>query len=101
MLYALTELVLETAATNEAFRSALIADGRKAVHEKFQVILPDGVTFRVLDASPDDFVLVVPAPASPPASRCQKPAYTVLAGLSGQRARHSWSGARRLQATAY
>ena len=52
------------AASDPAFRSALLSDPLAAVGERYGVAVPDGLTLRVIEESADEVVLVLPSAAT-------------------------------------
>ena len=53
------------AATDAAFRAALITDPAAALRERYGVAIPDGVQLNVVEEAANEVVLVLPASATP------------------------------------
>jgi len=53
--------IRDDAATDPAFRAALISDPAAALSERYGTAIPDALSLRVVEESPDEVLLVLPS----------------------------------------
>jgi hypothetical protein len=79
--------IVERATTDSAFRQQLISDPKGTLEGELGVFLPSGVSVNVLEESPSNYYLVIPANGTAAGTELSDEELGAVAGGSG----NSWN----------